>query len=86
MKLNGNIGFDIKERADGTPIIMECNPRATAGIAEFTASGVNLLYFGIKQSLGEPLPQVKLTYGVFMKRRYIEMFSPIERCECESDY
>ncbi len=74
LKLTGNIGFDVKERADGTPVIMECNPRATAGISEFTASGVNLLYLNIKRCLGEPLPELTPKYGVVMKRRYQEMY------------
>lgn len=77
LKLHGNIGFDVKERADGTPVIMECNPRATAGVSEFTASGVNLLYLCIKQLLGEQLPQIEPRYGVVMKRRYMEMYSRI---------
>ena len=74
LKLTGNIGFDVKERADGTPVIMECNPRATAGVSEFTASGVNLLYLNIKRCLGEPLPELTPKYGVVMKRRYMEMY------------
>lgn len=74
LKLTGNIGFDVKERADGTPVIMECNPRATAGVSEFTASGVNLLYLNIKRCLGEPLPELTPKYGVIMKRRYMEMY------------
>lgn len=74
LKLTGNIGFDVKERADGTPVIMECNPRATAGVSEFTASGVNLLYLNIKRCLGESLPEVTPRYGVIMKRRYQEMY------------
>ncbi|MBP3684475.1 MAG: ATP-grasp domain-containing protein [Oscillospiraceae bacterium] len=74
LKLTGNIGFDVKERADGTPVIMECNPRVTAGISEFTASGVNLLYLNIKRCLGEPIPQLTPKYGVIMKRRYQEMY------------
>ena len=75
LKLNGNIGFDVKEREDGTPVIMECNPRATAGVSEFTASGVNLLYLCVKQNLGETLPDLKPEYGVIMKRRYMEMYT-----------
>ena len=59
---------------DGTPVIMECNPRATAGVSEFTASGVNLLYLNIKRCLGEPLPELTPKYGVIMKRRYQEMY------------
>ena len=74
LKLTGNIGFDVKERADGTPVIMECNPRATAGVSEFAASGVNLLYLNIKRCLGEPLPELTPRYGVIMKRRYQEMY------------
>jgi len=75
LKLTGNIGFDVKERADGTPVIMECNPRATAGVSEFAASGVNLLYLNIKRCIGEPLPELTPKYGVIMKRRYMEMYS-----------
>lgn len=72
--LDGNIGFDIKLRQDGTPIIMECNPRITAGIAAFTAAGMNLPYLCVKKLLGEPLPEVTVSYGVKMKRRYQEMY------------
>ena len=75
LKLSGNIGFDVKERSDGTPVIMECNPRATAGVCEFNASGVNLLYLCVKQCLNEELPELDVDYGVMMKRRYIEMYT-----------
>lgn len=74
LKLNGNIGFDVKEREDGTPVIMECNPRATAGVSEFTASGVNLLLLNVKMIMGLKLPNIKPKYGVIMRRRYIEMY------------
>ena len=74
LKLTGNIGFDVKERADGTPVIMECNPRATAGVSEFAASGVNLLYLNVKRCLGEEIPELTPKYGVIMKRRYMEMY------------
>ena len=72
--LDGNIGFDLRERADGTPLIMECNPRITAGIPAFAAAGVNLPYLGVKKLLGEPLPPVELQTGLKMKRRYLEMY------------
>lgn len=75
LKLTGNIGFDLKKRANGEAVIMECNPRATAGVSEFAASGVNLLYLCIKQCLGEELPQITPTYGVIMRRRYMEMYT-----------
>ena len=71
--LDGNIGFDIKERDDGTPLIMECNPRITAGIPFFETAGVNLPYLCIKKILGEVLPPVKPEYGKIIKRRWMEM-------------
>lgn len=74
LKLTGNVGFDVKERSDGTPVIMECNPRATAGVAEFVPSGVNFLYLCIKMMMGEKLPVLKPRYGIIMRRRYMEMY------------
>ena len=74
LRLDGNIGFDVKEREDGTPMIMECNPRITAGISAFAAAGVNLPYLCVKKLLGEELPRVELKIGLKMKRRYCEMY------------
>lgn len=71
--LDGNIGFDLRERADGTPLIMECNPRITAGIPYFALAGVNLPYLCIKHLLGEELPDCSLMYGTVVKRRWTEM-------------
>lgn len=75
LHLTGNIGFDVKKRENGEAVIMECNPRATAGVAEFVPSGVNLLYLCIKQCLGEELPEIEPEYGIIMRRRYKEMYS-----------
>ena len=71
--LDGNIGFDIRERADGTPLIMECNPRITAGIPFFALAGVNLPYLCIKKLLGEELPHTEPVLGTIIKRRWLEM-------------
>ena len=71
--LDGNIGFDLRERADGTPVIMECNPRITAGVPFFELAGVNLPYLCIKKLLGEELPRQDLEYGKIIKRRWLEM-------------
>lgn len=75
LRLDGNIGFDIKERVDGTPIIMECNPRITAGIPVFAMAGVNLPYLNVKRLLGEDLPVCKQKYGTVVKRRWMEMYT-----------
>ena len=72
--LDGNIGFDLKENESGVPLIMECNPRVTAGIPVFAAAGVNLPYLNIKRLLGEDLPVCKPIYGTIVKRRWKEMY------------
>ena len=71
--LDGNIGFDLRERRDGTPFILECNPRITAGVPYFALAGVNLPYLCVKKLLGEELPKSQLEYGKIIKRRWMEM-------------
>lgn len=73
LELDGNIGFDLRERRDGTPMIMECNPRITAGVPYYALAGVNLPYLCIKKLMGEKLPNSKLEYGKIIKRRWLEM-------------
>lgn len=71
--LDGNIGFDLREREDGTPLVMECNPRITAGIPYFALAGVNLPYLCVKKLLGEELPRTQLRCGTIVRRRWMEM-------------
>lgn len=73
LRLDGNIGFDVRERGDGTPLIMECNPRITAGTPFFMAAGVNLPYLCVKKLLGEELPAAEPAYGMIIRRRWMEM-------------
>lgn len=73
LKLDGNIGFDIREDGAGNPRIMECNPRITAGIPVFNHAGVNLPYLCVKKILGEELPECSLQYGKIVRRRWMEM-------------
>lgn len=73
LKLDGNIGFDIRVDSEGNPRIMECNPRITAGIPVFNLAGVNLPYLCVKKILGEELPECNLQYGKIVRRRWKEM-------------
>ena len=73
LNLDGNIGFDLKERSDGTPVVMECNPRITAGDPFFSLAGVNLPYLCVKKNLGEKIPSIHPKYGMVIKRRWMEM-------------
>lgn len=73
LKLDGNIGFDILEREDGTPFIVECNPRITAGVPFFYHAGVNLPYLNVKRLLGEELPNCTQVKDCVVVRRWQEM-------------
>ena len=75
LKLDGNIGFDIRERSDGTPLIMECNPRITAGIPYYVEAGVNLPYLCIKKLLGVSIPATQPESGRIVRRRWMEMYA-----------
>lgn len=74
LALSGSADLDFKYDKDGHPVLMEINPRIAATMQIFKEGGMNLPYLRIKQLLGEEMPQVEITYGVKMKRRYQEMF------------
>ncbi len=75
LSFSGSADLDFKNDADGHPVLMEINPRIAATMRIFKEGGLNLPYLRIKQLLGECLPEIEITYGVKMKRRYLEMFS-----------
>lgn len=74
LKLDGNVDLDFKFDENGHPQLMEINPRLAATLSVIAAGGCNLLYLRVKQLLGEELPEVKVNYGVKLKRRYGEYF------------
>lgn len=75
LRLDGNFGFDLLCGENGRgPFVIECNPRLTAGVVACAAAGVNLPYLGVKQLLGESLPELSVRYGMRMSRRYQESF------------
>lgn len=74
LNFDGNADFDFRYDHNGNPVLMEINPRVAATMAIFKAGGMNLPYLRIKQLLGEELPDIKITTGVKMKRRFQEMF------------
>ena len=74
LKLDGNVDLDFKFDKDGHPQLMEINPRLAATLSIIAAGGCNLLYLRVKQLLNEELPDVKVNYGVKLKRRYGEYF------------
>ena len=73
--LDGNACFDFVLRADGTPVLLECNPRINAGIPFLEAAGADLAYLRCKQLLGEPVPdELNIKYGLKMVKYYETYF------------
>lgn len=74
LNLTGNADLDFKNDSEGHPVLMEINPRIAATMRIFKEGGLNLPYLRIKQLLGENLPEIRIKYGIKMRRRYLEMF------------
>jgi len=60
LNLNSNINIQFKENDEGLLVPYEANLRIAGTISLTTASGANLIYFGIKQALGEEIPIVEI--------------------------
>lgn len=74
LKLSGNIGFDLKCDEQGTPYILEINPRFTGGIVTCLAADANMPWLGICSWLGLPFEKPALRIGVKMQRYWNERF------------
>lgn len=75
LNMSGNVGFDFMRNEVGEAVLMDINPRVTATVSVIAAAGLNLIYMRVKQLLGETLPEVKIDYGTFLRRRYLETFT-----------
>lgn len=51
--LDGNACFDFILKPDGTPILLECNPRISSGLSFPCAAGADFIYQRCKMLLGE---------------------------------
>ena len=67
--LDGNACFDFILKEDGTPIMLECNPRISAGIAFPDRAGADFVYQRCLQLIGEPfLREYDIDYDLKMVR------------------
>ena len=73
LKLDGNLGFDMKVDTNGKPQVMEINPRLPAGIVNSVIAGVNFPYLRVKQVLNEDMPECVATEGYMMQLRNQEV-------------
>ena len=69
--LDGNCCFDFIIKKDGTPILLECNPRINASLPFLAKAGADLAYYRCRQLLGYPLPKaLDIDYGLKMVKYY----------------
>jgi len=67
--LDGNACFDFIIRPDGRPVLLECNPRLSAGIAFPEAAGADFVYQRCRQLMGEDFArEYDIDYGLKMMR------------------
>lgn len=76
LKLNGNIGIQVKQASGGSFLILEINPRVQGTISAALGAGINLPMLAVKQALGIPVPPsaLEVKWGVKFTRYWNEVF------------
>lgn len=72
--LTFNVNLQFKDGGDGTPKLIEINPRISGTIVMCVGAGANLPYLGLKHALGEELPPIEVEWGTSMTRYWQEVF------------
>jgi carbamoyl-phosphate synthase large subunit len=76
LKLNGNIGVQVKGSSANEYLILEINPRVQGTISSALGAGVNLPLLAVKQALGENLAtgEMEIRWGTKFSRYWQEVF------------
>lgn len=61
-------GFQFKLDDDGTPRLLESNPRIQGTMVLATFAGANLIYGAVKHAMGEEVPEFKVAWGTRILR------------------
>lgn len=72
--LEYNVNLQFKHDGDGTPKLIEINPRVAGTIIMCVGAGANLPYLGLQHALGEDVPAVDVEWGTRMTRYWNEVF------------
>lgn len=71
LRLDGNIGYDFKEDADGNLRLLEINPRISATVSLAQVAGLNLIELGARHALGLDYDKgIAPDYGIKLMRNY----------------
>jgi carbamoyl-phosphate synthase large subunit len=76
LKLNGNIGIQVKQATSGAFLLLEINPRVQGTISAALGAGINLPLLAVKQALGIPFQPaaLEIKWGVKFTRYWNEVF------------
>jgi carbamoyl-phosphate synthase large subunit len=72
--LEYNINLQFRYDADGTPKLIEINPRVSGTIVMCVGAGANMPALGLRHALDQPLPDVDVQWGTTMARYWNEVF------------
>lgn len=74
--LHGNIGIQVKRAEDGTPLLLEINPRVQGSIVTTLGAGINLPLLAIEQELGMAidLDNLEVQWGKGFLRYWMEVY------------
>lgn len=61
-------GFQFKLDEEGTPRLLESNPRVQGTMVLATFAGANVIYGAVKHALGEKVPEFKVNWGTRILR------------------
>lgn len=74
LNLRYNVNLQFKLDAEGTPKLIEINPRVSGTIIMCVGAGANLPYLGVTHALGESVPDPEIAWGTEMVRYWQEVF------------
>lgn len=72
--LEYNVNLQFRYDDEGTPKLIEINPRVAGTIIMCVGAGANMPYLGLKHALDEPIPAVDIAWGTAMTRFWDEVF------------
>jgi len=72
--LEYNVNIQFRYDAEGTPKVIEINPRVAGTIVMCVGAGANLPKLGVQYALGGEVPPVDVEWGTTMTRYWTELF------------
>lgn len=75
--LHANIGLQVKRSVDGTPLLLEINPRVQGSIVAGLGAGINLPLLALQQELGIAIEphSLEVRWGTDFLRYWTEVYS-----------